>query len=178
MLPMSLIFSFAFFSSNCFIPNSDFYEICFYRGIRVVTAWQGFLFLFSYLVIARQEEDWAFFFCIDCWLNYFFFSFVDGMFEENQEVESSSSSTSSQTTQGGITRMGMVGRIVGTSQKRCYQVDKERQPTFQKFFTSRVHQIMNCGHILSNTCFQRMLIYFMCDASFCPHDYNRGNCKV
>jgi hypothetical protein len=62
MLPMSLIFSFAFFSSNCFIPNSDFYEICFYHGIRVVTAWQG----------------------------------VDEMFEENQEVESSSSSTSSQ----------------------------------------------------------------------------------
>ncbi len=38
------------------------------------------------------------------------------MFEENQEVESSSSSTSSQTTQGGIARMGMVGRTVGTSQ--------------------------------------------------------------
>jgi hypothetical protein len=47
------------------------------------------------------------------------------MFEENQEVESSSSFTSSQTTQGGIAWMGIVGRIVGTSQNVVIKLTKK-----------------------------------------------------
>jgi hypothetical protein len=47
------------------------------------------------------------------------------MFEENQEVESLSSSTSSQTTPGGIGSMGMVDRIVGTSQNVVIKLTKK-----------------------------------------------------
>jgi hypothetical protein len=149
---MSFIISFAFLFFELFYSLQWFLWDLFCHGITVVTAWPGFFFLFSYLVIAKQGEGWGYAFCIDCWLKYCFFSCVDEKFEANQEVESSSCSTSSQTTRGGTTRTSMAGRTTGTSQN----VDKKGQPTFQKFTTSKVHQIIECGHIQSNTCSQRM----------------------
>lgn len=175
---MKLIFSIFFLFFELFCCQQWLLWYLFYHGIKVIITWPNFIFS-SYLVIITQGEEWALFFCIDCWLKYCFFNYdINKIFEETQEVESLSSSTCSQTTQGGTTRMGIACRTKATSQNIVIMLVERDTTNISKIYHLKGASNYGVGTSCQTHVLKGWLIYLLCDTSFFPHVCNKNNCKV